>query len=87
MTRKTKAPACTYFEGKVECFAWLTVKGLGAGANHTASKEEVTCGKLNDISFLRLVQSMGYLGKIGTVGLIKRELSGITARWKILYLQ
>lgn len=33
--------------------------------------EKVTCGKLNDISFLGLVQSMGYLGKIELFGLIK----------------
>lgn len=33
--------------------------------------EKVTCGKLNDISFLGLVKSMGYLGKIELFGLIK----------------
>lgn len=51
------------------------------------------CGKLNDINFLGLVQSMGYLGKPGMVGLIKcvsfqdsRKGGSFYIYWSLLFI-
>lgn len=69
MWGKGKKSSCMcLLGGKVEHCAWLTVKGPGAGANHTASKWREDLWKP---SFLGLVWSMGILGKLGMPGLIK----------------
>lgn len=88
MWGKGKKSSCMcLFEGKVEHCAWLTVRGPGAGANHTASKWREDLWKPEWHLLPRSGMKYGNPRKSGNAWTSKMcELSGRPARWNILYL-